>query len=84
MAQGMIDMMIAKNEGLDHVAPRTPEGTTPPPSGNGARDPSSRPRSAMWPAQGRSADSDVERDEQTYLERGQDANIEGRWAASAT
>ncbi len=29
MAQGMIDMMVAKNEGLDHVAPRTPEGTTP-------------------------------------------------------
>ncbi len=29
MAQGMIDMMIAKNEGLDHVVSRTPEGTTP-------------------------------------------------------
>lgn len=29
MAQGMIDMMVAKNEGLDHVIPRTPEGTTP-------------------------------------------------------
>ena len=29
MAQGMIDMMIAKNEGLDHVVPRSPEGTTP-------------------------------------------------------
>lgn len=29
MAQGMIDMMIAKNEGLDHVVARTPEGTTP-------------------------------------------------------
>ena len=29
MAQGMIDMMIAKNEGLDHVVPRTTEGTTP-------------------------------------------------------
>ncbi len=28
MAQGMIDMMIAKNEGLDHVVARTPEGTT--------------------------------------------------------
>ena len=29
MAQGMIDMMVAKNEGLDHVVARTPEGTTP-------------------------------------------------------
>ena len=29
MAQGMIDMMAAKNKGLDHSVPRTPEGTTP-------------------------------------------------------
>ena len=29
MAQGMIDMMIAKNEGLDHQVPRTAQGTTP-------------------------------------------------------
>ena len=29
MAQGMIDMMMAKNEGLDHVTKRTLEGTTP-------------------------------------------------------
>ena len=28
MAQGMVDMMIAKNNGLDHAAARTPEGTT--------------------------------------------------------
>ncbi len=29
MAQGMVDMMIAKNNGLDHAVARTPEGTTP-------------------------------------------------------
>ena len=29
MAQGMIDMMAAKNEGLDLSVPRTPEATTP-------------------------------------------------------
>jgi uncharacterized protein YbjT (DUF2867 family) len=29
MAQGMIDMIVAKNEGLDHMVPRTAEGTTP-------------------------------------------------------
>jgi uncharacterized protein YbjT (DUF2867 family) len=29
MAQGMIDMVVAKNEGLDRMVPRTPEGTTP-------------------------------------------------------
>ena len=29
MAQGMIDMMVAKNQGLDHVVQRTPESTTP-------------------------------------------------------
>ena len=29
MAQGMIDMMVAKNEGLDNQEPRTPESTTP-------------------------------------------------------
>ncbi len=28
MAQGMIDMMIAKDEGLDRIVPRTPEATT--------------------------------------------------------
>ena len=29
MAQGMLDMMVAKNEGLDNAQPRTPESTTP-------------------------------------------------------
>ena len=29
MAQGMIDMMVAKNGGLDHTVPRTAEATTP-------------------------------------------------------
>ncbi len=29
MAQGMVDMMIAKNNGLDHAVVRTPESTTP-------------------------------------------------------
>ena len=29
MVQGMVDMMTAKNEGLDNAQPRTPEGTTP-------------------------------------------------------
>jgi uncharacterized protein YbjT (DUF2867 family) len=29
MAQGMVDMMLAKNEGLDNAAPRTPQSTTP-------------------------------------------------------
>ena len=29
MAQGMVDMMAAKNEGLDNAEPRTPEATTP-------------------------------------------------------
>ena len=29
MAQGMVDMMIAKNEGLDNAQPRTPQATTP-------------------------------------------------------
>jgi uncharacterized protein YbjT (DUF2867 family) len=29
MAQGMVDMMAAKNEGLDNLTPRTSEGTTP-------------------------------------------------------
>jgi hypothetical protein len=29
MAQGMVDMMVAKNEGLDKTAPRTPESRTP-------------------------------------------------------
>jgi len=29
MAQGMTDMAVAKNEGLDNAAPRTPESTTP-------------------------------------------------------
>ena len=28
-AQGMTDMMRAKNEGLDNAEPRTPENTTP-------------------------------------------------------
>jgi uncharacterized protein YbjT (DUF2867 family) len=28
-AQGMVDMMAAKNEGLDNAEPRTPENTTP-------------------------------------------------------
>jgi uncharacterized protein YbjT (DUF2867 family) len=29
IAQGMIDMMVAKNEGLDNMEPRTPQSTTP-------------------------------------------------------
>jgi uncharacterized protein YbjT (DUF2867 family) len=29
MAQGMLDMMAAKNEGLDNLEPRTPQSTTP-------------------------------------------------------
>lgn len=29
MAQGMVDMMVAKNEGLDNAQPRTPQSTTP-------------------------------------------------------
>ncbi|HTI14665.1 MAG TPA: NAD(P)H-binding protein [Dictyobacter sp.] len=29
MAQGMVDMFAAKNNGLDNAAPRTPESTTP-------------------------------------------------------
>lgn len=29
MAQGMADMMVAKNEGLDNAEPRTPQSTTP-------------------------------------------------------
>jgi uncharacterized protein YbjT (DUF2867 family) len=29
MAQGTLDMMVAKNEGLDNAEPRTPENTTP-------------------------------------------------------
>ncbi|TIT49713.1 MAG: NmrA family transcriptional regulator, partial [Mesorhizobium sp.] len=28
-AQAMVDMMVAKNEGLDNAEPRTPESTTP-------------------------------------------------------
>ncbi|MCU1392132.1 MAG: NmrA family protein [Ilumatobacteraceae bacterium] len=29
MAQGMLDMAIAKNQGLDNAEPRTPENTSP-------------------------------------------------------
>jgi len=29
MAQGMLDMAIAKNDGLDTAEPRTPQSTTP-------------------------------------------------------
>ena len=29
MARGMVDMMLAKDEGLDNAEPRTPESTTP-------------------------------------------------------
>jgi uncharacterized protein YbjT (DUF2867 family) len=29
MAQGMVDMLVAKNEGLDNAEPRTPQSTTP-------------------------------------------------------
>jgi len=29
MAQGMVDMMVAKNEGMDNAQPRTPQSTTP-------------------------------------------------------
>ncbi len=28
MAQGMLDMMVAKKEGLDNAEPRTPQSTT--------------------------------------------------------
>jgi uncharacterized protein YbjT (DUF2867 family) len=29
MVEGMVDMMVAKDEGLDNMVPRTPEATTP-------------------------------------------------------
>jgi hypothetical protein len=29
MAQGMLDMMVAKNEGLDNAEPRTPQSASP-------------------------------------------------------
>jgi hypothetical protein len=29
MAEGMVDMMLAKEEGLDNAEPRTPQSTTP-------------------------------------------------------
>jgi len=29
MAQGMLEMMVAKNEGLDNAEPRTPQSTSP-------------------------------------------------------
>jgi hypothetical protein len=29
MAQGVVDMMAAKNEGLDNAEPRTPQSTSP-------------------------------------------------------
>jgi hypothetical protein len=29
MAQGTVDMMVAKNQGLDNTEPRTPPSTTP-------------------------------------------------------
>lgn len=29
MAQGTVDMMVAKDQGLDNAEPRTPESTTP-------------------------------------------------------
>ena len=29
MTQAMINMMVAKNEGLDNAEPRTPQSTTP-------------------------------------------------------
>ena len=29
MAQGIADMMVAKNEGLDNAEPRTPQSATP-------------------------------------------------------
>jgi hypothetical protein len=29
MAKGMVEMMVAKNEGLDNMEPRTAESTTP-------------------------------------------------------
>jgi len=28
-AQGMLDMMVAKNQGLDNAEPRIPQSTTP-------------------------------------------------------
>jgi hypothetical protein len=29
VAQGMLDMMVAKDEGIDNDEPRTPQATTP-------------------------------------------------------
>ena len=29
MAQGLLDMALAKNEGLDNAEPRTPQSSTP-------------------------------------------------------
>ena len=29
MAQAMLDMMVAKDNGIDNAEPRTPESTTP-------------------------------------------------------
>jgi len=29
MAQAMLDLMVAKNEGLDNMEPRTPQSTSP-------------------------------------------------------
>jgi hypothetical protein len=29
MAQGTVDMLVAKNQGLDNAEPRTPQSTTP-------------------------------------------------------
>jgi uncharacterized protein YbjT (DUF2867 family) len=38
MAQGMLDMVMAKNNGLDNAEPRTPEATTPTTFGQWCRD----------------------------------------------
>jgi len=37
MAQGMVDMMAAKNAGLDNAELRTPQSTSPTSFRNGAR-----------------------------------------------
>jgi uncharacterized protein YbjT (DUF2867 family) len=48
MAQGMVDMMVAKDEGLDNAEPRPRSPPAPPPTASGARKCSSLP---SWPRQ---------------------------------
>jgi hypothetical protein len=46
MAQGNLDMLVAKDQGLDNAEPRTPSRLLLPASASGARRSSSRP---SWP-----------------------------------